>query len=112
MKHGEFEIGGEFRCGPGLWRVTDVGTRVIVAIRIDEVTVQSIIAQRDASVPANVDLCPGDRVKAEWIPQPDRVLNQAEAEADDWFNGPPYAVAENVFDENDMPGCTPAVTDR
>ncbi len=22
-----------------------------------------------------------------------------------WFNGPPYAVAEVVFDENDMEGC-------
>lgn len=22
-----------------------------------------------------------------------------------WFNGPPYAVAESVFDEYDMPGC-------
>jgi hypothetical protein len=22
-----------------------------------------------------------------------------------WYNGPPYAVAEEVFDENDMPGC-------
>lgn len=21
-----------------------------------------------------------------------------------WFNGPPYAVAEHVFDENDLPG--------
>jgi hypothetical protein len=25
---------------------------------------------------------------------------------DDWMHGPPYAVAEVVFDENDMPGCT------
>jgi len=22
-----------------------------------------------------------------------------------WFNGPPYAVAENVFDEYDIEGC-------
>lgn len=27
---------------------------------------------------------------------------------DEWYNnGPPYAVVEHVFDENDMPGCTP-----
>lgn len=25
-----------------------------------------------------------------------------------WYNGPPYAVLEDVFDENDMPGCEPA----
>jgi hypothetical protein len=24
-----------------------------------------------------------------------------------WFNGPPYAVAETVFDEEDMEGCEP-----
>jgi len=24
-----------------------------------------------------------------------------------WYNGPPYAVAESVFDENDMQGCSP-----
>lgn len=23
----------------------------------------------------------------------------------DWFKGPPYAVAEDIFDENDMPAC-------
>lgn len=26
---------------------------------------------------------------------------------DGWMNGPPYAQAEAVFDENDMPGCEP-----
>jgi hypothetical protein len=24
---------------------------------------------------------------------------------EDWMNGPPYAQAECVFDENDLPGC-------
>lgn len=24
-----------------------------------------------------------------------------------WYNGPPYAVAEFVFDENDIPACQP-----
>jgi hypothetical protein len=24
-----------------------------------------------------------------------------------WYNGPPYAVAESVFDEEDQQGCTP-----
>ncbi len=24
-----------------------------------------------------------------------------------WMLGPPYALAEIVFDENDLPGCTP-----
>jgi len=26
----------------------------------------------------------------------------------DWYGGPPYAVVEEVFDENDLPGCEPA----
>lgn len=26
-----------------------------------------------------------------------------------WFNGPPYMVAEIVFDENDFEGCNPAL---
>jgi hypothetical protein len=36
-----------------------------------------------------------------------RPLTKEEAEADGWFNGPPYAVAEMVFDEDDMEGCEP-----
>ena len=24
-----------------------------------------------------------------------------------WFRGPPYAVSEEVFDENDIEGCSP-----
>jgi hypothetical protein len=35
MKHSEFKIGMEFMTGAGRWRCTDVGTRTIVAIRLD-----------------------------------------------------------------------------
>ena len=35
-----------------------------------------------------------------------RTLNRAEAEAEGWFHGPPYAVAESVFDEHDIEGCS------
>jgi len=66
MKHNDFKIGLEFTTGSGLWRCTDVGTRTICAIKIDE--------------------HPGDP---------------------SWFNGPPYAVAEHVFDEYGFGGCTP-----
>lgn len=64
MKHSDFSIGTQFICGETLWRCTDVGTRVIVAIALD-------IYSNDES----------------------------------WLNGPPYAVQEVVFDENDMPAC-------
>ena len=64
MKHSEFAIGMEFLCGDKRWRCTDIGTRVIVAVCVDD--------HRDDS---------------------------------SWYNGPPYAVAELVFDENDMEAC-------
>lgn len=34
-------------------------------------------------------------------------MTHAEAEAEGWFNGPPYGVAETVFDEYDLEGCEP-----
>ena len=63
MRHSDFYIGLEFNTATGRWRCTDVGTRVVVAIRLDT---------RDSS----------------------------------WFNGPPYAVSESVFDEYDVVGCS------
>ncbi len=36
-----------------------------------------------------------------------RTMNRTEAEAEGWFNGPPYAVQEHVFDENDLEACEP-----
>ncbi len=81
MNHSDFTIGEIFWCGGGQWRCTDMGTRVITAIRIDSVAVKS-------SAP---DRC--------------RTLDRGEAEAEGWFNGPPYAVAEHVFDEHAIEGC-------
>ena len=63
MERNEFEIGKTFWCDGKPWRCTDIGTRVIAAIRLDR--------DDDPS----------------------------------WYNGPPYAVAESVFDEYDQEGC-------
>lgn len=63
MTNNDFQIGIEFYTAVGKWRCTDVGTRVIVAIRLDK---------DDAS----------------------------------WYVGPPFAVAEWVFDEYDLDGCS------
>jgi hypothetical protein len=82
MQHNDFRIGGTFWCGGRQWRCTDIGTRTIIAIRIDQVDVES-------SDPARR-----------------RTLDGGEAEAEGWFNGPPYAVAESVFDEDDPPACS------
>ena len=70
MKHSKFKIGTEFLTGSGRWRCTDVGTRTIIAIKLD--------LDHDPS----------------------------------WYNGPPYAVAEPVFDEDGMEDCDPAPRKR
>jgi hypothetical protein len=62
MKHADFTIGETFVTGSGRWRCTDLGTRVVVAIKLD-------------------------------------------AADETWYNGPPYALVESVFDEYDQAGC-------
>ena len=63
MKIADFQIGAEFFTGAGKWRCTDVGSRAIAAIRIDDQDVRNLA-------------------------------------------GPPYSVAEYVFDEYDLDGCS------
>ena len=82
MQHSEFNISGEFWCGGRQWRCTDIGRRTIIAIRVNRVEV-------------------GNEP-----PEQRRILSRAEAEAEGWFNGPPYAVAESAFDEYDLEGCS------
>ena len=41
MKYADFSLGTMFFCADRLWRCTDIGTRVIVAMRIDAVEVGS-----------------------------------------------------------------------
>ena len=61
MKKEEFKLGAEFYTATGKWRCTDIGTRVIVAIP----------------------------------------LNQEDSRN---YNGPPYSIPENVFDEYHIEG--------
>jgi hypothetical protein len=85
MEYKDFTIGMEFLCSDKRWCCTDVGMRTIVA------------------------LCLEDREDVFWKDGKEmkRTLTKEEAEADGWFNGPPYAVAEIVLDEDDMEGCEP-----
>lgn len=80
MKHSDFSIGLEFYIGTAQWRCTDVGTRTIIAIRIDEV----MVTHSDGK---------------------GNITSEVVTNDPSWFNGPPYAVAEAVFDEFDMGGC-------
>jgi hypothetical protein len=85
----EFHIGSPFWCSGRQWRCTDIGSRVVVAIRID----QTIITTIQRGVNSR------------------RAIGQEEAERTGWFNGPPYAVAEIVFDEDDLEACTTKAND-
>ena len=82
MHHADFKIGQEFYCAGVAWRCTDIGTRVVIAIKLDEVKTASNAGS-------------------------DSTLNREQAEQAGWFKGPPYAVAEYVFDESDQPACAP-----
>lgn len=84
MKPSEFTIGTEFWSAGRRWRCTDVGSRVIVAIRVDSLEIEQ---QSEGETTYGV-------------------RTDAEAEADGWFRGPPYPVAETVFDEDDLEGCS------
>lgn len=86
MMHEEFRIGLEFWCGGRRWRCTDVGSRVIVAICLDPHEVVSLGIEKHAR---------GKRRERR-----SSTVDPA------WFNGPPYAVVEFVFDEYSLPGCS------
>ena len=81
MKHEDFSIGIEFYTGTGKWRCTDIGTRTIVAMQLDRV----IVVSRDSSNQTSYESVTDDQ---------------------SWFNGPPYAVEQCVFDEFDISGCS------
>jgi hypothetical protein len=81
MEHSEFRIGQPFWCSGKKYRCTDFGLRTIIAIRLDQVEVVR------------------ERLFKETI-------SYEQANREGWFKGPPYAIAEIVFDEDDLPACT------
>lgn len=89
MEHKDFRVGMEFTTADGgrRWRVTDVGVRTVVAIRVDQVEIATS--------------------EGKGAPLRHETLSGAQAEEQGWFNGPPYAVAEHVFDEDGLEDCEP-----
>ncbi len=85
MRHEDFRIGAEFWTATGNWRCTDVGTRTIAAIKL------------------------GPREIRHTQTGDGRDWRQVTVDEDDpsWLNGPPYAVAETLFDEDDIETCYP-----
>ena len=87
MKHSDFQIGATFWCGGHEWRCTDIGTRTIIAVQVDEVKV----VRHSPGAPKSMAI---------------GTLNREQAHAEGWFSGPPYEVSEMVFDEYDMAACS------
>lgn len=86
MTHKDFHIGLEFWCCEKRWRCSDVGSRVVIAISLEEHEVVS--SERD----------PGD---------PTRRIEQRYMSSDPaWLDGPPYGVVEHVFDEDSLEICS------
>ena len=86
MQHSDFSLGLEFWCGNQRWRCTDVGSRVIVAICLEpREMVRSESDPTDSS----------KHIETRFVSTDPRDLN-----------GPPYGVAENIFDEYDIESCS------
>lgn len=82
MEFSDFVIGVTFWTHSGAFRCTDIGTRVVVAVKLGPRAVW-----RAESVDGEV------RITKRMYDDPS------------WLNGPPYAVEEVVFDENELLGC-------
>jgi len=94
MDHKDFHIGHAFATAAALWRCTDIGTRTVIAVRLDRGEVCHNDKQADGSW-------------RRWTETIDRRQPQHAA----WLNGPPYACAELVFDEYDLEDCQPVAED-
>ena len=92
MRLEDFHIGLEFWCGETRWRCTDVGSRVVVAIAI------------------------GPRAFVSLEPDLENLGKHIEhrytEDEPSWYNGPPYAVAEQVFDEHSIKSCSARLQDE
>ena len=82
MELNDFAIGETFWTHAGAFRCTDVGTRVVVAVKLG----------------------PREIGRAEKVDGALRITKRIDDDTS-WLNGPPYAVEEVVFDENELLGC-------
>lgn len=85
MTHSEFRIGEHFWCGDRRWRCTDIGTRVIVAICLEPHEIVEMDVNKDGAQP---------------------VQRRVVSDDPSWLTGPPYAINEEVFDEDAIPACS------
>ena len=82
MELSDFVIGETFCTHHGAFLCTDIGTRVVVAVKLG----------------------PREIARAESVAGELRITKRIDDDPS-WLNGPPYAVEEVVFDENELLGC-------
>ena len=82
MELRDFVIGETFWTHVGAFRCTDIGTRVVVAVKLG----------------------PREIARAERVDGEIQITKRIDDDPS-WLNGPPYAVEELVFDENELLGC-------
>ena len=82
MELSDFVIGETFCTHHGAFLCTDIGTRVVVAVKLG----------------------PREIARAESADGELRITKRIDDDPS-WLNGPPYAVEEVVFDENELLGC-------
>ena len=81
MELRNFTIGETFWTHAGAFRCTDIGTRVVAAVKLG----------------------PREIGRAEKVDGELRITKRIDDDPS-WLNGPPYAVEELVFDENELLG--------
>jgi hypothetical protein len=86
MKHEDFRIGTESWCGGRRWRCTDVGRRVVVGVCLKPHEVVTVTAKG--------------------VESGGSTTTPRTARDESWLAGPPYAVAEEVFDEYSIGACS------
>jgi hypothetical protein len=82
MELSDFVIGETFWTHHGVFLCTDIGTRVVVAVKLG----------------------PREIARAESVDGELRITKLIDDDPS-WLNGPPYAVEEIVFDENELLAC-------
>ena len=81
MQLRDFVISETFFTHDGAFRCTDIGTRVVVALKLGSRAI----------------------ARAEKVDGELRITKRMDGDPS-WLNGPPYAVEEVVFDENELLG--------
>ncbi|CAD6548662.1 hypothetical protein LMG27952_04765 [Paraburkholderia hiiakae] len=96
MKPSDFHTGLEFLCGPFWWRCTDVGTRTVTAIRLDE---DDPVWYRGP--PYMVDEVVFDEVELEgaYLSEEDKILASLDESCASGHPGFPHEVVERMMQE-------------